>query len=92
MGEAKRVEVRTDDGCYVGTFGAYSSANMLLLANGEPIDLGKVYSAGTSLCIVHCRWEKRPWKYDLPMQEVFYRSLRRTFIGLIEQILRQQGF
>jgi len=92
MGKVESVVVMAKEGCYAGTTGEYPSANMLLLVDGCGIELDRVYPAGASLCIVHCKWIAHQWKHDLPMQEGFYRSLRRTFVGWLETILRQQGF
>jgi hypothetical protein len=79
----------------MGTTGAYPSANMALIIDGEPARKGgrHVYPAGAKLCFVHCRWRDRDmWpENDLPMHDDFYRSVRRTMAGLLEFSLRQQG-
>ncbi len=92
MGRARFVQVEQDGGVVVGTTGEYPSANMVLLVDGEPlIILEQEYPAGTEFCFIHCRWVEYPWEHDLPMDEGFYRSVRRTFVGWLEQGLRQHG-
>lgn len=93
MGRAEYVFIITDDArIYAGTTGEYPSANMALVVDdGEPIKPQKFYPAGTRFCIIHCQWVLYNWKYNLPMQEGYYRSVRRTLAGHFEERLRQRG-
>ncbi|MBW2968398.1 hypothetical protein KY362_08010 [Candidatus Woesearchaeota archaeon] len=86
---------RRGDALIVGTKGPYPSANMALVAlDGDEVYRflreGHKISAGTEFCFVHVQWDEHPWEHDLPMQESFYRSVRRTLAGHFEQGLRQQ--
>lgn len=82
----------------LGSRGDYPSANMALVVLPDPnkelertINKEELYKEGSEFCFIHVNWIKYDLKHDLPMKEGFYRSVRRTFAGLLEIELRQRG-
>jgi len=89
-GEVEQVCIEQDNKIFVGTKGDFPSANMLLLADGQPFEKDQTYHKDTSFCVIHCRWVEYSLKHVLPMQEAFYQAVRRTLTALLEQGLRQR--
>lgn len=55
--------------------------------DAQIIESYKIYPVGTRFCFVHCQWVDTPWKHNLPLVEDWYRSIRRTFVALLERAL-----